>query len=337
MKLGLFMNTHGIGASVDNQWTLQPLEAERMRVAEMAVRAESAGFDSLWFSDHVLMAPSPESFHFAADPVDGTRAYPTSPDMIDAMVAMSVCAQATKRVRLATSVWIPSYRHPLHDVRQFSSLDQLSDGRFVLGVGAGWMKEEFEALGVPYSERITRTEEACEIYKRSWSDEVVDHHGDHYSFSGIRMNPKPLQKPRPRMYYGGVTKRGARLAAEHCDGFYPTFTDSRATADRYGDLIAQLPQMLDSAGTRVEDFSLLCVLSARIEEAEDDLGFGKGPVNKVMEDLSALAEQGFSLVVLHLDTRNGDFDEWQRQLDLFGDLIVDPVAEIRATGDWQPA
>ncbi len=135
------MDTHGVGATVDDQWTLKHLPAERMAVASMAEQAESAGYDSLWFSDHILMAPSPESHHFASDPIDGTRAYPTSPDMLDAVSAIAVSAQATSRIRLATSVWIPPYRHPLSDVRQFTSLDHLSGGRLVVGVGVGWMRE----------------------------------------------------------------------------------------------------------------------------------------------------------------------------------------------------
>lgn len=329
------MHTHGIGATVDGQWTLQPLAAADMAVGETARHAESVGFDSLWFSDHVLMTPSPQSQHFAADPVDGARAYPTSPDMVDAITAMAVSAEATERIRLGTSVWIPSYRHPLSDVRQFNSLDQLSDGRLIVGIGSGWMKEEFEALGVRYSERLSRTEEAVEVYRRSWAEDVVEHDGAHFGFSGVRMDPKPLQRPGPRIYYGGVTGRGAELAARCCDGFYPTFTDGQAEATRYAALISQLPRMLSEADRSPDEFSLLCVLSARIDPECD--GFGKGPVDRVLADLADLADQGFSLVVIHIDTLTGSFDQWRHQVDLFGAHILSAADQFEPAGPWRVA
>lgn len=337
MRLGLFMDTHGVGAMVDDQWTLQPLPASHIDVRRTAPRAEAAGFDSLWFSDHVLMTPSPESLHLAADPVDGTRAYPTDPDIFDALSCIAAAAMVTERVRLAPSVWIPSYRHPLHDVRQMTTIDHLSGGRLVVGVGAGWMKEEFVALGVPYEERLGRTEEAVAIYRSAWNDDIVDHHGEHFAFSDIRMDPKPLQPGGPRIYYGGVSRRGAQLAASCCDGFYPTFTDGQATPDRYRSVLDELPSMLEAAGRGVEDFSLLCVLSARVDDELAEPGLGEGPVDKVLADLALLAAEGFSLVVVHLDTLTGDHDEWLRQLDLFGEHIVEPASELSPRGPWRPA
>lgn len=337
MQLGLFMDTHGVGAMIDGQWTLQPIPASRMDVKRTAPRAEAAGFDSLWFSDHVLMTPSPESLHMAADPVDGARAYPTDPDILDALSCIAAAAMVTERIRLAPSVWIPSYRHPLHDARQMTTIDHLADGRLVVGVGAGWMKEEFAALGVPYDERISRTEEAVAVYRKAWSDDVVDHEGEHFSFSGIRMDPKPVQIGGPRVYYGGVSRRGAQIAAGCCDGFYPTFTDGRATADRYRSTVDALPGMLSHVGRRSEDFSLLAVLSARVDDDPAQPGLGKGPAAKVLDDLALLADEGFSLVVLHLDTVTGDPDEWLRQLDLFGEHVVGPAAGIASSGPWRPA
>ncbi len=182
---------------------------------------------------------------------------------------------------------------------------------------------------------MTRTEEAVEIYKRSWSEDVIDHVGTHYRFSGIRMDPKPIQAPRPRIYYGGVTRRGAQLAASCCDGFYPTFTDARADARRYRQVITELPSILEEVGRTPDDFSLLCVLSARIDAGAE--GFGKGSVGKVLADLEALAEEGFSLVVLHLDTRNGELDEWQRQLHLFGEHVLSAADQMSSAGPWRAA
>lgn len=337
MKIGLYMNTHGVGATVDRQWTLQPLAAAAMDVPGVARRAESAGYDSLWFSDHVLMTPSPASEHRAADPVTGARAYPADPDLLDAVVGMSAAAAVTSRIRLAPSVWISPYRHPLHDVRQFTSIDVLSSGRLVVAVGAGWMREEFSALGIPYSERLSRVQESVEVYKRAWAETRVTFTGEHYRFGDVRMDPKPAQHPRPRIYYGGITRAGLGIATGGCDGFYPTFADPQATADRYRELLAELPDRLEAANRAPADFSLLCVLSARIDSGAKRPGLGNGPATKVLDDLAALAAEGFSLVVLHFDTLDGARSEWLRQLDLFGEHIVGPAETITASGGWRQA
>lgn len=337
MKLGLYMNTHGVGATVDKHWTLQPIPAATMDVPSVARRAEAAGYDSLWFSDHVLMTPSPASQHRAADPVTGARAYPGEPDMLDAVVAMAAAAAVTERIRLAPSVWIAPYRHPLHDVRQFTSLDIVSNGRLVVALGVGWMREEFAALGIPYDERASRVRESVAVYQRAWSDEVASYSGRHFTFDNVRMDPKPAQRRRPPLYYGGVTAAGARLAAECFDGFYPTFTDPLATADRYDTLIGTVRDALASRDRSVDDFSLLAVVSARVDPAMGSAEFGKGSLSKVLDDLGALADRGFSLAVLHLDTRDGTLGEWHRQLDAIGEHLVTPVAELQVSGGWREA
>src|SRR5262249_43629652 len=145
-------------------------------------------------------------------------------------------AISTTRLKLGTSVLIAPYRNPLSDARQFATVDVLSNGRLLLGVGAGWMAEEFAALGVPYTERAGRTEECIEIYKRSWADDLVNFQGRFYQFNELSMDPKPIQRPRPPLIYGGVTPTGARRAVRCCDGFYPIFLDTYADPARYASL-----------------------------------------------------------------------------------------------------
>lgn len=337
MKIGLYMNTHGVGATVAGRWTLQPVPAVAMDVPGVARRAEEAGFDSLWFSDHVLMTSSPGSEHRAADPVTGARAYPDEPDMVDAVVGMAVAAAVTERIRLAPSVWIAPYRHPLHDVRQFTSLDIVSQGRLIVAVGVGWMREEFDALGLSYEERVTRLEESVSVYRNAWSQDEPSYDGHHYAFRGVRMDPKPIQRPHPPIFYGGVSTTGAKVAARLCDGFYPTFADPLATADRYRDVVAGLPDHLGAVGRKVEDFSLLCVVSARVDAALTGAEFGKGSAAKVLDDLANLADEGFSLAVLHIDTRDGTQQEWLRQLDAVGEQIIEPAGQLTPAGQWRAA
>jgi alkanesulfonate monooxygenase SsuD/methylene tetrahydromethanopterin reductase-like flavin-dependent oxidoreductase (luciferase family) len=126
--------------------------------------------------------------------------------MLDAAVVMGAVATVTTTLKLGTSVLISPYRGPLNDVRQFATVDVLSGGRLILGVGAGWMVEEFEALGLEPRERGPRTVEAIEIYKRAWTDRDVSFDGEYYQFSNISMDPKPIQDigedGRPRICTG---------------------------------------------------------------------------------------------------------------------------------------
>jgi alkanesulfonate monooxygenase SsuD/methylene tetrahydromethanopterin reductase-like flavin-dependent oxidoreductase (luciferase family) len=200
------------------------------------------------------------------------------------------------------------------------------------------MKEEFAALGIPYGDRISRLEESVEVYKRCWTHDWVAFEGRHFRFEGVRMDPKPLQHPRPPIYYGGVTRAAARIAARGCDGFYPTFVDPQATSDRYKPVLAELPELLAAEGRSQAEFALLAVLSARVDAgggAEAGRGaLGKGSPAKILMDLETLAAAGFSTVVLHLDTLDGSHDEWCRQLDLVGEHVLPEAARISHDGGW---
>ncbi len=127
-------------------------------------------------------------------------------------VVMGAVAACTSRIKLGTSVLIAPYRHPLSDARQFATVDVLSQGRLMLGVGSGWMQEEFAACGQDYEVRNAQTDECLQIYKRSWTEEKVEFDGEFYKFDDISMDPKPLQKPHPPIVFGGNTPAGARRA-----------------------------------------------------------------------------------------------------------------------------
>jgi probable F420-dependent oxidoreductase len=160
--------------------------------------------------------------------------------MLDAAVTMGAVAASTNTLKLGTSVLIVPYRNPLSDARQFATVDALSNGRLILGVGAGWMKEEFDALGLSYAERGAMANECIEIFKRSWTTEVVDFHGRFYNFDSVSMDPKPVKKPRPPIIFGGVVPAGARRAARYCDGFYPIFLDPQAEPKRFAPLLDEI-------------------------------------------------------------------------------------------------
>jgi probable F420-dependent oxidoreductase len=334
VQLGLFMNTHGIGATADGQWNLQHVPASEMQPLDVARTAEDAGFHSLWFSDHVLVTLDSESLHTASDPVTGKRAYPKRPNMLDCMVSMGAVAAVTSRVKLAPSVLVSPYRHPLSDARCLLTVDAYAPGRVVLGVGTGWMAEEFTALGLDHETRTPRTEECIEIYRRCFTDDVVAFEGEQFAFENVSMDPKPTVVPP--IVFGGVTKRAARITARTCDGFYPTFVDPLATPDRYDEVLDVLGTELEAVGRPASAMHLLAVMRVRLLDAPDPEArmLGTGTAEEVLADLGALADRGFSHTVVHLDCPTGTMAEYRDRLDAFGARVVPAAAGVAAAGPW---
>jgi len=240
-------------------------------------------------------------------------------------------------------VLIAPYRGPLNDARQLATIDVLSSGRLIVGVGAGWMEEEFAALGVPFAERGARTDECIEIYKRAWCDEIVSFTGRHYRFANLSMDPKPVQKPRPPIVYGGVTAGGARRAARLCDGLYPLFLDPGADPFRYARLHDVVRHELEALGRDPGSFLMLAATSMRITDAADPAvpstqhrPLCTGTPGQVLEDLARFAAAGYSLVICAFDCPSHSVTELCEQIDRAGREILPAAAEIAPQGGWRP-
>jgi len=340
MQLGLYANTHGVFFRDEENLFGRSVPGEAMQPVEIAQLAEACRFHSMWFPDHVCMPLSSTSAHVAN--ASRTRAYEPRHTMLDAAVVMGAVAGATRRIKLGTSVLIAPYRGPLNDARQFATVDVLSGGRLILGVGAGWLEEEFTALGLPYADRGERTVECIEIYKRAWTDEVVAHEGDHYRFADISMDPKPLQKPRPPIVYGSVVPAGARRAARHCDGLYPLFLDPGADPFRFAGLQEVVRKELAALGREASSFAMIAAASMRITDAGDPVaGRAARPIctgtpEQVLEDLARFAQAGYSLVVAAFDCPSGEVSELREQIARAGHEIVPAIGQFRSAGGWRP-
>ena len=261
--------------------------------------------------------------------------------MMDGAVVMGAIAAATERIKMSPSVLIAPYRGPLNDARQFATVDVLSNGRLILGVGAGWAKEEFDALGLDHAARGEATEECIEIYKRSWMDEVVGFQGKHYSFENLSMDPKPVQKPRPPIIFGSISPAGARRAARFCDGFFPIFLDPHSDPQRYTreqDIIRREAEALDKD---LSDFWMIGCQSTHItgpdhEDARRSPRWtNSGTAEQVLEDLQAFAAAGYGLMILHFDCPSGSVDELEEQIDRAGEEILPAAKAIQAAGEWK--
>jgi len=340
MDIGIYATTHGIGYRDETDFYLRSAPIEEMRPVRAARLAEAAGFHSMWFPDHVCMPTGSSSAHVAN--ASGKRAYEARHEMLDAAVTMGAVAVSTTTLKLGTSVLIAPYRNPLSDARQFATVDLLSRGRLMLGVGAGWMKEEFEALGLPYAERGAMANECIEIFKRSWTADVVDFRGRFYNFEQVSMDPKPVQKPRPPIIFGGVVPAGARRAIRHCDGCYPIFLDPLAEPNRYAPLQDEIRREADRLGRDVSKFFMMAVVSGRLTSPAERGGSGKprpictGTAAEVLADLQRFADAGYSLAVFILDCF-GKADELEAQVQRFAEEVIEPARSIRARGGWASA
>lgn len=186
--------------------------------AELGRAAEKAGFDSLWTADHPVL---PERYE-SAYPYDPSGKIPGSSGspLPDSLVWLTWVAAHTETIKLGTGVLILPLRNPLVLAKELASLDVLSGGRMLLGIGVGWLEEEFEALGVPFGDRGRRTDEWVEVMRALWASDPASYSGKRMSFEDMRSNPKPINASVP-VVVGGHSRKAAERAGRLGDGFFP--------------------------------------------------------------------------------------------------------------------
>lgn len=191
-------------------------------LTEAAQTAEHLGFAAVWSADRVVTpwhieTPYPYS-------TDNVFIVPPDRPFFDSMACLSFLAGRTEKVRLGISVLVLPYRHPLYWARLATTIDHLSRGRLIMGVGVGWMREEFEALGMPYRDRGRMTDEQLEAVRLLLTEEHCTFEGKHYSFSDVSFHPKALQPHLP-IWVGGEGRPARRRAGRHGDAWFPYFVE----------------------------------------------------------------------------------------------------------------
>ena len=199
-------------------------------IRRTAVRAEQLGYDSVWVSDHVVV-PNANVERFGAA-------------IYDPLITLAVAAGATSRVQLGTTVLIVPYRNPVVTAKMVSSLDALSGGRVVLGIGAGWLEEESTMLGVPFAERGPMTDEYLAAMRELWVSPSPSFAGRYTQFSGLHFEPKPVQKPHPPIWVGGHGRASLRRAAEIGAAWHPI----NRSAEEIRSARAELKQLCQARG-----------------------------------------------------------------------------------------
>jgi probable F420-dependent oxidoreductase len=185
--------------------------------------ADEVGFESLWTVEHVVVPVGYES-EYPYSPTGKMPGDETAP-IQDPLLPLAYAAGVTKQIKLGTGIMILPQRHPTYVAKEFATLDVLSRGRAIAGIGIGWMREEFAALDVPFSERVGRTEEAVLAIRSLWADGAQPFEGKYYRWPAVESNPKPVQKPGVPIVVGGHVEGAARRAARIGDGFFPAKGD----------------------------------------------------------------------------------------------------------------
>ncbi len=184
----------------------------------LVTRGEALGFSSVMIADHLVFPVTIKSKY----PYTVTGVFPGQGDVLDQLSLMAFVAAKTTRLRLVTSVMIVPYRNPVLTAKALATIDVLSKGRVTLGVGVGWMREEFEALGTPdFDRRGAVTDEYLRIFKTLWTESPASFSGRFYRFGPLTCSPHPVQKPHPPIWVGGHSKAALRRAARLGDGWHP--------------------------------------------------------------------------------------------------------------------
>ncbi len=187
-------------------------------IAAVARKAEESGFESLWIPEHIILPVTYRSAYPYSS--SGRLGVPPETPLHDPMLALAFVAGITTKIRLATGIFVIPIRNAFATAKAVASLDVLSGGRFIFGVGIGWLEEEFDAVGMSFKDRALRTREYIALMKELWSKESPEYHGKTISIEGFKFMPKPVQKPHPPIVFGGNTEPSLKRAAKLGDGWY---------------------------------------------------------------------------------------------------------------------
>lgn len=275
-------------------------------VTSVAKAAESAGFESLWTVEHVIW-PDAYSSKYPYAPSGKMPGDPSSP-IPDPLIWLSFAAAHTSTIRLATGILILPQRNPLVIAKSAATLDLLSEGRFDLGIGVGWLKEEFESLGVPFEDRGRRTDDYIAAMQALWASDNADYDGDFAKFQNVSSNPKPPGGSVP-IVVGGHSKPAARRAGRLGNGFFP----GTASVEQTSELIEIVRQEAADAGRDPE----------AIEMTSGHPGmFGDDPVGAA-EELAAIGVTRATIPAFAL--MNGPVADTTAEL---ADKILKPCADV---------
>ena len=289
------------GLILPNNWGV----ADPQDIVDIAVKAEDMGFNSVWVNHHIVHVG------YVLDRL-GTRPY------YDALTVLTYVAAKTERVKLGTSVLVLPYTNPLALAKTLSTIDVMSGGRVVAGVGVGALKPENDALSSDYATRGAYSDEAIDIMKALWTQDDPAYDGKSYQFSDIKFEPKPTQKPHIPILIGGASNPALRRVARAGNGWHP---QGMSPSD-FGARLADLKVHMDAAGRDMSGISVhmrleLDVLDSPAADQPDRM---IGTPDQLLGAIEAYTDAGLDEIVLATST--WDVPKFHKSLDDFGEKVM---------------
>ena len=273
--------------------------ATREALLTFCREAEAREIASLWVSDHVVFPRTETGEH-----PGGPFPFPSDMAYLEAVVALSAAASVTERAKLGASVFILGHRHPVVMAKMLSTIDVLSGGRLVCGVGVGWWEEELSLLGVPYRQRGRQADEMIKVFKTLWTDDHPSFEGRFYTIPDVGFEPKPLQKPHPPIVVGGDSPGAFKRTVELADGWHAT----AATPEQAAAALNRLRAAAETAGRPFESIALSIRFNVKAAP-----GSARSRRQEIVGRLAAYKALGFGEVLL--DFRRDSLDEMLDDLD----------------------
>ena len=312
MRYGFYLPTRGPTAA--------PAALETL-----VTRGEALGFASVMIADHVVFPVTITSKY----PYTVTGAFPGGGDALEQLALMAFIAGKTRRLRLVSSVMILPHRNPVVTAKTLATIDVLSSGRVTVGVGVGWLREEFQALGAPdFDRRGAVSDEYLRIFKVLWTQSPASFEGKFYRFEEIRCLPAPVQKPHPPIWVGGHSPAALRRVARHGDGWHPVGANP-AVPLRPAELRASLDELYRLTEKEGRDPRALTISYKApvydVTQALDAAGAERRPFSgshaQIADDVATYARLGVSELIF--DFRSDSLPESLERMERFGGLIRD--------------
>ena len=306
-----------------------PLATPEM-ITIMAKKGDYLGYDALFKGDHIVIPrriaspyPYTQGGEFPGGPRGGT---------LDMITLLAYLAAQTRAIRLVTSVIIVPFRNPLEAAKALASLDVLSQGRLVVGVGVGWLKEEFDILGLPpFEERGAVTDEYIRAFKELWTSDDPSFEGKYCRFENISFMPKPLQKPHPPIWVGGESRPALRRTAELADGWYPWGSNPTYPMGTAQQLAAGIERMKSYARSFGRDPSEIEIIykpnQFELKKNSGQASSGNnrpsfvGTADQIASDIKQYEQIGVGMLVLDFLAETEDMDLVQGRMEDFANQV----------------
>jgi len=282
LKLGLSIPQVGVNGTREN-------------ALKLAQAAEKENFESLWVQERILWPIKPQS------------KYPATPDgslreeyqhNLDSMNLLSYIAANTSKILLGTGIIVNAYHLPVRFAKEATTVDILSQGRFICGLGIGWSKDEYQTSNVPFKRRGARQDEFIQAIKKVWTDDVVEFNGEFYNIPASKIDPKPVQKPHPKILLGGFGPKTFERIANYANGYLGALAIPIPTFEQ---LISGFKQAVEKAGKNPDNFDVSTLTFPQISETSSGNGDRfpmTGTIEEVGSDIEKLKEIGVDRVIL---------------------------------------